>query len=143
MLDKRGKWERTEKRRTVDEYLRLDVGQVARTLPLDRTVKVAWPWNFTDGTQQTIDIITLPALGLHLAYNHGDQAVDPYIVKIVYTLPHLGGKRPWFLCPHCGRRVRMLYGGRYFLCRECHGLTYESRQRTRPRKTWEPFWLGI
>ena len=40
-----------------------------------------------------------------------------------------GGFRTWFLCPHCGRRVALIYGaGKYFLCRHCCNLTYASQQ---------------
>ena len=43
--------------------------------------------------------------------------------------------RWWFLCPltGCGRRVGKLYlppGGRYFGCRHCYDLTYESCQES-------------
>jgi hypothetical protein len=43
---------------------------------------------------------------------------------------NLGGERPWFICPRagCGRRVAVLYGpGRYFLCRYCYDLAYQSQ----------------
>jgi len=40
-----------------------------------------------------------------------------------------GGTRPWFLCPHCRRRVGKLYAaGKLFLCRHCYGLVYHSQQ---------------
>ena len=43
------------------------------------------------------------------------------------TLCNYGGYRKWFLCPRCGKRVAILYGaGKYFLCRHCHNLTYDS-----------------
>jgi hypothetical protein len=48
-----------------------------------------------------------------------------------------GGHRKWFLCSQCERRVEILYGlfgsNKYFLCRDCHGLTYPSCN-THPRK---------
>ena len=45
------------------------------------------------------------------------------------TSCNYGGHRTWFLCPHCGKRVVVLYGaGKYFLCRHCYGLTYASQQ---------------
>ena len=38
-----------------------------------------------------------------------------------------GGFREWFLCPKCSKRVAILYGaGKYFLCRHCYNLTYNS-----------------
>ena len=42
-----------------------------------------------------------------------------------------GGYRTWFLCPHCSRRVAVLYGaGKYFFCRHCYNLTYGSQQES-------------
>ncbi len=44
------------------------------------------------------------------------------------------GKRYWFMCPwykggvYCGKRVGVLYmDGKYFACRHCYELTYNSR----------------
>jgi hypothetical protein len=42
-----------------------------------------------------------------------------------------GGHRTWFLCPRCGKRIAILYGtGKFFLCRHCYDLAYESQQET-------------
>jgi hypothetical protein len=44
------------------------------------------------------------------------------------------GERPWFICPgaECGRRVAVLYGpGRYFLCRHCYDLVYQSQRENK------------
>jgi hypothetical protein len=44
---------------------------------------------------------------------------------------NFGGEQPCFICPgaDCGRRVALLYGpGRYFLCRYCYDLRYESQR---------------
>jgi hypothetical protein len=52
-------------------------------------------------------------------------------VPLDWTPCRFGGARPWFLCPGlgCGRRVGKLYcHGRYFVCRHCLDLTYESRR---------------
>ncbi len=52
-------------------------------------------------------------------------------VPLEWTPCNFGGERPWFLCPgaDCSRRVAVLYGpGRYFLCRHCYALSYESRR---------------
>ncbi|NCU41972.1 MAG: hypothetical protein EOM19_04620 [Candidatus Moranbacteria bacterium] len=55
----------------------------------------------------------------------------------IISLPcHYGGKRYFFKCSlfkngiHCGRKVAKLYLGagiKYFGCRHCYDLTYESR----------------
>jgi len=52
-------------------------------------------------------------------------------VELAWTLCNFGGERPWFICPGagCGRRVAVLYGpGRYFLCRHCYDLVYQSQR---------------
>jgi hypothetical protein len=52
-------------------------------------------------------------------------------VPLSWTACNFGGERPWFVCPGagCGQRVAVLYGpGRYFLCRHCCDLVYESQR---------------
>ena len=52
-------------------------------------------------------------------------------VSLAWSGCNFGGERPWFVCPGagCGRRVAILYGpGRYFLCRHCYDLVYESQR---------------
>lgn len=56
-------------------------------------------------------------------------------VRIIRVPCHLGGVRPYFVCPgtgkgtQCGRHVCKLYlAGRYFLCRHCYRLDYESQR---------------
>jgi hypothetical protein len=52
-------------------------------------------------------------------------------VTLDWSACNFGGARPWFVCPgdECGRRVAILYSaGRYFLCRHCYDLSYESQR---------------
>ena len=52
-------------------------------------------------------------------------------VSLDWTACNFGGERLWFVCPGagCGRRVAVLYRiGRYFLCRCCYDLVYESQR---------------
>lgn len=77
---------------------------------------------------------------VRLTYNVTDRVDDSkekidYKVLLTSTPCHLGGVRYWFTCPlianrgYCGRRVAKLYFlGKYFGCRHCHQLTYESRK---------------
>lgn len=57
-------------------------------------------------------------------------------VPITWTACHLGGERPWLVCPvysngrYCGRRAAVLYcAGELFACRRCYGLAYASQQQ--------------
>jgi len=54
-------------------------------------------------------------------------------VPLEWTACNFGGERPWFVCSGagCGRRVALLYAlGRYFLCRHCYDLAYESQRES-------------
>lgn len=66
---------------------------------------------------------------LHYTFRKSEQI--EYRVQLEMTHPNYGGFRYWFLCPAkgCGKRTAKLYsapGSRYFLCRTCQNLTYES-----------------
>ena len=53
-------------------------------------------------------------------------------IHLVRTPAINQGERLWFSCPVCHKRVGQLYlppGRTMFLCRHCHNLTYESRQK--------------
>lgn len=65
----------------------------------------------------------------------GEKTPYDYSIPLEYTTPHFGGKRWWMRCAlfvngrECNRRVSILYlppGGRYFGCRHCYRLIYES-----------------
>jgi len=67
----------------------------------------------------------------------GQKQDYDYLVQLSATACNFGGERWWFICPltvggrPCRRRCRILYlpwNGRYFGCRECYGLSYDSRQ---------------
>jgi hypothetical protein len=59
-----------------------------------------------------------------------------YWVLVTYTPAEFKGKRAWFQCPGCDKRVRKLFrppGELAFKCRDCHDLTYASQQRQSDR----------
>lgn len=70
--------------------------------------------------------------------NTGEKTELDYKVQLTWTPCYFGGRRWWFICPlivkgqHCGRRVGVLYlgGGKYFGCRHCYNLTYESSKES-------------
>jgi len=52
-------------------------------------------------------------------------------VMLSWTECHFGGKRPWWQCPACGRRVALLFSGRgNYACRHCFQLDYRSQRET-------------
>ena len=72
--------------------------------------------------------------------NSGEKTNYDYKIQLTTTPCRLGGIRYWFICPlvkngvPCGRRVGTLFlssGGKYFGCRHCYDLSYESRNECR------------
>jgi len=61
-----------------------------------------------------------------------------YKARLEWTSCYFGGRRWWFICPlvvngrSCGRRVGSLHlgNGKYFGCRHCYNLTYESSKES-------------
>ncbi len=96
-----------------------------------------WQWT-RDGKRVAYISMQAKAEGLHLTYRMqeggGEWEDVAYTVPLIWSSCTKGGERPFFRCPGmrgdqaCSRRVAKLYsGGRYFLCRHCYRLTYESR----------------
>lgn len=87
----------------------------------------------------TVDVMNSPHIRFtYTCTDWGGEKVDlDYRVELVATRCHFGGKRYWFICPlsvsgvACGRRVGVIYlPGKYFGCRKCHDLAYQSQQES-------------
>ena len=62
-----------------------------------------------------------------LGYRLGQGQPIEQPVYFTWTRPQFGGRRPWFLCPRCIRRVALLYlRGERWACRICCDLAYRS-----------------
>lgn len=76
---------------------------------------------------------------IELIYTQTDNITEEktdfdYQIPLTTTPCQFGGQRFWFICPmsvnnvYCGRRVGSLYiSNKYFACRHCNNLTYNSR----------------
>ena len=54
------------------------------------------------------------------------------LIPIVTTRMQFGGVGHWFLCPSCGRRCRILYGGARFRCRCAEALGTKASIKLSP-----------
>ena len=66
---------------------------------------------------------------LKLTYSVGSGESQQQIHEtfgLSFSDQNFGGQRRWLVCK-CGRRCRVLYGGRYFRCRQCHRLCFASQ----------------
>jgi hypothetical protein len=101
-------------------------------------------------------VVECSSTQVELRYSVGSENFR-YPILLSWTACNYGGNRPWFLCPNrtCGKRVAILYGGRYFLCRSCSHLAYPCQQegsaeraarqakKVRHRLDWEPGFLNF
>jgi len=117
------------KRTTVEECLTLDINSLIRGDLLHRSFgEVRW---FRRGVEtDSITYSLKERESVHVLTLHSPLNQD---ISLVTTELPWGGKRYWFSCPNCKRRVGRLHlppGRSYFLCRRCYDLTYESCQES-------------
>ncbi|CAN5490743.1 hypothetical protein BH10CHL1_BH10CHL1_01660 [soil metagenome] len=127
-MDMRGRWYRWNKRDTLSELLELDISRFAKAVCLDVECLGGWSWMWSNRRKTAISYTVLPGRGVRLQYTYNTADSLNYVVSVVNTTPNYGGRRWWWLCPACARRCRILYGGKYFVCRKCSGCYYESQQ---------------
>ncbi len=117
----------------VTEYNPLNILDLARVGYLHPFLKYDWVWRTNRGAHQTTVTITVLTDALQLVFPmFGDENVLQ-MVQLTYSLGPQGGKRPWFTCPTCRRRVGVLYHreGLPFRCRTCCKLAYPSQYQSR------------
>jgi hypothetical protein len=133
-----GSWYRFDKRTTVEECHSLDVRRLHREGLLKPGWGFSWCWSRAGCQTASIAGVVLGSSRperVVLLFRHRsgpgaewEGAQQP--VALEWTPCNFGGERSWFICPGagCGRRVAVLCGpGRYFLCRHCYDLSYESQ----------------
>jgi hypothetical protein len=133
---------------TTQGYLRLDVRKLQRGNLLDSPNSFNWVWTCNDEPIGNIniksdhDFITLDYKYRQGGY--GEWLRMSYVVELERTPCHFGGGRVWFRCPsvNCARRVAVLYGAKYFVCRRCYRLAYPcQRESVSDRATRRAFAL--
>ncbi len=66
---------------------------------------------------------------IQLFYRWRETESIDYEIDLIRKHPFFGGLQFYFQCPSCGRRAMKLYkspGSKYFECRACQHLTYQS-----------------
>jgi hypothetical protein len=102
----------------------------------------AW-WNGAGRTVASVAYsVTADAVALRFAF--GGHAADSggrvttQAVPILRTPCNCGGDRLWFACPHCTRRVAVLYlrPATGFACRNCAQVAYTSQSEDAMARAW-------
>jgi hypothetical protein len=130
---------------TCDDYKRLDIRALHRSGRLTGGVPFSWQWWWHE--EPCGDIQVWPGDNKVTLKYRTQRGGDPWksvqeTIWLDWTTPHLGGRRPWFLCPGCGQRVAILYAGHpYFRCRGClrlvHTVCHETLSDQLLRKAWK------
>lgn len=115
----------------VEDYRALDVRSLHRDGVLVAGWRGKWQWSRDGKVRASIGLEVESLECVRLRYNvtiRGQAEAKDYPVAITWTPCHLGGSRPWFLCPCCVRRVAKLYSYGVFACRHCLRLNYRCQQ---------------
>lgn len=116
-------------KRTTNQMHALDIRRLKKRL----TPGASFGWQWTGNKLASLNL-TVCADGVTLTYRlqepDGNWKSLEYLVRLTQTVCNFGGLRTWWLCPHCGRRVAVLYGGSRYACRQCYDLTYKSTRTT-------------
>ena len=132
-----GSYYRYSSKETTDGLKCLDINWLNRNGYLKPGLRSSVHWWRGTEHSGSINIYTEEA-SILLDYKHrfggGDWESVTERVFLSWTHCNYGGRRPWFICPGvksgvpCRRRVAKLYAaGKYFLCRHCYNLAYDSQ----------------
>ena len=72
------------------------------------------------------DQLTPFSVSMQTNYTYRGKAYS-YEIALARTPCHYGGHRYWFICPHCSKRVGVLYCAGLYVCRHCIGANYASQ----------------
>ena len=129
---------------TTDDLKKINLDRLRRgdAWALGQRGRLTWFWN---GEERGFINYQLEQTGLRLLYRTRQKGETHWhdvdeLVRFAYTdLTY--GHRPWFLCPDCNRRCKILYdGGALFRCRKCVSAVYESQYEQLPVRISNTRW---
>ncbi len=110
--------------------------QQAEFLQPGRGVCGRWAWGGPPPLVCSFDLVTTGQGGGLLDLRRAEEeegwpGFQGQTLVLETSIPNWGGLRWWLRCGDCGKRQTKLYlprGRGYFACRNCHNLSYWSRQ---------------
>lgn len=122
------------KQRYVDDLRAIDVRYMARSNLIDKQTAGRLFWSL-DGKQTASIDFTFSDHCLCLYFkvtNYLEEQKVTQKIRLSYSRCHLGGERPWFLCPVCSsRRAKLYLGAQRFVCRACLQVSYRTSGQSR------------
>ena len=132
-----GRYYRGITRTTCEETRRIDIRYLHKHGLLNPNRTGSLSWNI-DGEPSGNISYTMYENTMILNFRwqrYGDEDWQSVVQTIWLdrTPCNYGGTRKWFLCPHCNKRVAILYQvNTLFLCRRCYQLPYASQGEDYP-----------
>jgi hypothetical protein len=127
-----GGWNATGRRTTAATW-RLDVNGLNKAGALKPGWVGGWQW-LRDGEQVANIGVRAEEGGVRLIYRSryrgGEWTEHDEHVAVSWEPCRFGGRRPYFHCPTCWRRVLQLHGDGRYLCRTCQNLSYPSQRES-------------
>ena len=124
-----GRWQ--QGKRTTADALRLDIRRLHREGLLTPGNTFSRQWTSRGekiGGIQVKAQADCVILSYRSSIAGGEWQQFEYPVAITWTDCNFGGRRIWFLCPECRRRVLILFARTTFACRHCHQLVYRCQR---------------
>jgi hypothetical protein len=128
-----GRWHFCSTKATCEQMHSVDLAYLRRNdlLQPGKASRLSWSKH---GRQTGSIWIVAQGDGVRLVYGAKGPDGEPIdvneFVPFTYTATRFGGRRCWLQCLACKRRCRVVYGGRYFRCRQCYRLAYASQRES-------------
>lgn len=125
---------------TTGDMCRLDVNRLRKQGCFERPSQSQLTWSMNGIVQ--LDLKARFEKGiLHLrdATASGSPDSDNYRqpIEVITRTPAVGGQTKLFKCPCCYKaRAHLYLHDPFFICRECAGLTYQSRRERNPLRAF-------
>ncbi len=126
-----GSWTRWNSKITAESRFKVDIRWMKKNGLLIPGTVGSMSWERRGRETGSIGYcVEADRLTLIYRYKNMDREWESIKDSIFFTWTpcNYGGRRQWFLCPECNRRVALVYGGKDYRCRHCHNLTYASQQ---------------
>ena len=124
-----GTWYRWNTQSTLEEHKRIDIGYLNRQGYLCGWSSVKMSWSCGGEETGSVQLVCSPDQ-VQIVYRVRDCEDEDWedvrqAIGLEYTPCNFGGRRPWFTCPGCQRRVGVLVcADTHFACRQCYQLPY-------------------
>jgi hypothetical protein len=131
-----GQWTRLDVKVKTNTLFRIDINDLRSTSGLEPGAR-GQVWQAVRGVLGNFVLYEVKKDRVLLKYEYQSPDKEAQLVIetiwLDHTVPHFGGKRVWFSCPKCCKRVAVLFRvDRRFRCRKCHKLSY-------PTQSWDAF----